>query len=72
MHLLSGLLEGVPDGRRGRSAHLELSDHAVDTLDIGVDCTAVVSADRYREGRIQNVAGYVWPHIAEVALLPLG
>src|SRR5439155_16363533 len=69
LRLLLGLFKRMPDRRRRRAPHFELRDHAIDTLDVGIDRPAVVATDRNREGDIEDVLRHVKLKVAETLLL---
>src|SRR5205823_11946196 len=48
-----------PDCRLRRTAHLELRDHPVDPLNVGIDCPPVVASDRDREGDVTDLSRHV-------------
>ena len=67
--LLFGLFERVPDRCAGRGARLDLRDQAIDTFDVRVDGPSVVTADRCREGDVQDFRRDVMSKLAESLLL---
>ena len=65
LNFVLGLFECVPDRGRRRAPHLELRNHAIDSLDVGVDGTAVVPAHRDWERNIEDVLRDVELEVAE-------
>jgi len=57
--LLADPVQRMLHGRLRRAADLELGDHAVDALDIGIDLATVVATHDRREGNVADVRGHV-------------